>query len=396
MKDSYDVAIVGGGVMGSAIAYFLAAEPAFDGSILVVEKDPTYARSSTALSVASIRQQFSVPENIRISQFGFSFFESVATHLFVDGQAPDVGLKKSGYLFLASAKGRAVLERKHRTQKEHDADVVLLEPDQVKARFPWINVDGVAGASLGLSGEGWLDSFALLQAFKAKARSLGVTYIKDRVTGLERQGNRMSGVELEKGGKVACGAVINAAGPVAADVAALAGIKLPVRPRKRFVFVFRCRTAIPDCPMVIDPSGLYFRPEGNGFLTGISPPPEEDRDCQGSEEDFEVDHGLFERRLWPILAGRVPAFEAIRQDRAWAGLYAYNTVDQNAVLGPHPQVANFIFANGFSGHGLQQAPGVGRAIGEIVTFGEYRTLDLARLGFARFAAGRPVRELNII
>jgi sarcosine oxidase len=199
-------------------------------------------------------------------------------------------------------------------------------------------------------------------------------------------------VELEEGGTVPCGTAVNAAGPAAAEIARMAGIELPVRPRKRFVFFFRSRTAVLDCPMVIDPSGLYFRPEGDGFLTGISPPPEEDPDCL----DFEVDYDLFERRLWPILAARVPAFEAIRMQRAWAGLYAYNTVDRNAVLGRHPEVGNFVFANGFSGHGLQQAPGVGRAISEVIAFGEYRTLDLGRLGFERLKAGRPVRELNII
>ena len=387
-----DVAIVGGGGIGSAIAYFLAAEPAFDGSVLVVEKDPSYAGCSTALSVGSIRQQFSTPENIYISKFGMEFLKASHERLEVDGDSPDVGLVEAGYLFLAGPEGVEVLRRKLAVQEACDAPIVFLSPAELRQRFPWMAVDDLAGGCLGLKDEGWFDPYALLQAFRRKARSLGVTYVADEVIGVSRSGSEITGITLRDGGDVACATVVDAAGPRAAEVAAMAGLELPVRPRKRLVFAFRCASEISTCPLVIDPTGLYFRSEGDGFITGISPPPEDDPDCL----DFDVDYGLFEERIWPILAARVPAFEAIRQTRAWAGHYAFNTFDQNAILGPHPEVPRFLFANGFSGHGIQQAPAVGRAISEMICFGAFRSLDLARFSYARLASGDAVRELNVV
>lgn len=390
--DRYDVVVVGGGVIGSAIACFLAAEPAFDGSVAVVEKDPTYAESSTARSVGGIRKQFSIPENINISNYGEQFLKAIGEHLTVAGESPDIGLVEAGYLFLASPAGLPVLRGNHDVQRRCGADVVLLSADELKARFPWLAVDGLAAGSLGLGGEGWFDPYGLLMAFRRKARSLGAVYLKDEVVAVDRSADRVVGVRLKSRGRIGCGTVVDAAGPRAAEVAAMAGLELPVRPRKRLVFVFRCPTALADCPLVIDPSGLYFRPEGDGFICGISPSPDDDPDCL----DLEIDYGLFETRIWPLLAARVPAFEEIRQTGAWAGHYAFNTFDQNAILGPHPEVANFLFANGFSGHGLQQSPAVGRAISELVAFGGYRSLDLSRLSYERLIAGRPLRELNVV
>ena len=391
-RKSYDVVIVGGGVIGSAIATFLAADPDFDGNVLVVEKDPSYAGCSTTLSVGSIRQQFSTPENIMISQFGIGFLREIHEHLTVDGEAPEVGLVEAGYLFLASPSGLDVLNQKHAVQRGCGAGVTLLPPARLKERFPWMAVDDLAAGSLGVDGEGWFDPYALLQAFRRKARSLGVEYVADEVVGMARSGAMVNSVRLRGGGEVALGKVVNAAGPRAAEVAAMAALELPVRPRKRFVFAFLCAGEIRDCPLVIDPTGLYFRPEGAGFITGISPPPEDDPDCL----DFDVEYDLFEERIWPILAARVPAFEAIKQTRAWAGHYAVNTVDQNAILGPHPEVGNFYFANGFSGHGIQQAPAVGRALSELMVGGAFRGLDLSRLSYGRLAAGEPLRELNVV
>ncbi len=391
-RTSYDVVIVGGGVIGSAIAYFLAQEPGFGGSVLVAERDPSYAGSSTALSVGSIRQQFSTPENIMISMFGVSFLKAIGEYLTVDGEAPDVGFVEAGYLFLASPSGLDVLHRKHAVQRRCGAAVAVLSPAHLKQRFPWMAVGDLAAGSLGVGGEGWFDPYALLRAFRRKARSLAVEYVADEVVGMVRCGSAVSAVRLRGGGEVACGTVVNAAGPRAAEVAAMAALELPVRPRKRFVFAFRCAGEVRDCPLVIDPSGLYFRPEGAGFITGISPPPGEDPDCL----DYDVDYDLFEERIWPILAARVPAFEAIKQTRAWAGHYAFNTVDQNAILGPHPEVGNFYFANGFSGHGIQQAPAVGRALGELIVHGGFRGLDLSRLSYGRLVAGEPLRELNVV
>lgn len=392
MDKAYDVVIVGGGVIGSSIAYHLAATPAFGGSVLVVERDPSYAEGSTARSAGSIRQQFSTPENIAMSQFGIRFLREAGARLEVDGEAPEIGLQERGYLFLASQAGLASLWESHAVQKAHGAPVALLSPDELAVRFPWIRADGVAGASLGLADEGWFDPYALLQAFRRKARSLGVAYASDTVSGLDIAGGRVESVVLAGAGRVACGTVVDAAGPRAAEVAALAGLELPVRPRKRIVYVIDCREKIADCPLMIDTNGVWVRPESGQFICGVSPPADRDPDCL----DLEIDYGLFEETVWPTLAHRVPAFEAIKLVRAWAGHYAYNTFDQNAILGPHPELPNFHFANGFSGHGLQQSPAVGRGIAELIVHGEYRTLDLSRFGYARVAANAPLREIAVV
>lgn len=387
-----DVLIVGGAAVGSATAYFLASQPSFKGSILVVEQDPTYARSATALSAASIRHQFSTPENIRLSQFGSSFLKSVGEHLSVDGEAPAIGFQERGYLFLATAQGLGILQSNHLTQCAENVDVSLLTPAQLQSRFPWLNVDDLSAGSLGNTGEGWLDAYALMQGFRRKALSLGVQYCQARVEALSRQGRLVTSARLSTGELVTCGTVINAAGTGATALAQSAGIELPVQARKRSIFYFTSSARLPTCPMVIDPTGAYFRPEGEGYLCGIAPSPEQDTACH----DFEVQHSLFEEVLWPILAARVPGFEALRLQRSWAGHYDMNLLDHNAIVGAHPDVDNFLFANGFSGHGLQQSPAIGRALSELVTFGEFRTLQLGALGWARVIEGRPLREINVV
>ena len=390
--DGFDVVIVGGAAMGSAAAYFLAAAADFDGRVLVLEQDPSYQRCATTLSVASIRHQFSTPENIRMSMFGSAFVADIGTHLSVDGQLPDIGWHEAGYLFLASAAGLPVLQANHATQRAEGAQVQLLDPRALRDRFGWLHCDDVAGASLGLRGEGWLDAYGLMNAFRRKAQSLGAVYRQARVMALRREGRRIAAVELADGTRIACGMVINTAGIGAAALARSAGIALPVEARKRCVFHVRSPARTPGCPLVIDPSGAYFRPEGDGWLCGVAPPEDLDPAC----EDFEVTHALFDDILWPVLAARVEGFDALRVQRAWAGHYDVNLLDHNMILGAHPDVDNLLFANGFSGHGLQHAPAVGRALSELVRFGAYRSLDLSRLGWERVLHRRPLPELNVV
>lgn len=387
-----DVLIVGGAAIGSAAAYFLASEPGFQGRILVLEQDMGYAKSATTLSAASIRHQFSTPENIRLSQFGTHFLKTMAQALAVDGQVPDFAFKERGYLFLATAAGRDVLESNHRIQRAENVDVALLSPTQLQARFGWLNVDDLAAGSLGLSGEGWLDAYGLMQGLRRKAVSLGVQYRQARVASLRREGRRVVSARLTDGSEVRFGTAINAAGTGAAELARSAGIHLPVQARKRSVFFFTSSARLPNCPMVIDPSGAYFRPEGEGFICGIAPPAEQDPECH----DFEVQHQLFEDVLWPILAARVPDFEALRLQRSWAGHYDMNLLDHNLILGAHPEIDNLLFANGLSGHGLQQSPAVGRALSELVTYGHFRTLDLHAFGWTRVLDNRPLLEINVV
>jgi FAD-dependent oxidoreductase domain-containing protein 1 len=388
------VAIVGGGAVGSSIAYFLANHPRFRGEVAVIERDPTYRYASSALSASAIRQQFSTPVNIAISQFGIEFLRTLGERLAVGDEHPDVGLAEPGYLFLATPAGVPVLERNHAVQRAHGVDVTLLTPAGLGARFPWMNTAGLAAASLGRSGEGWFDGYALLQAYRRKAIALGVAYVAQAATGFARTGRRVTAVTLAGGAQVGCDWAVNAAGPWAARVAAMLDIELPVHARRRCVFLFACRTTLPGCPLVIDPSGVWFRADGPNFLAGVPPRPGEPDPDEAPLD--EVDERLFSERIWPVLAARVPAFEAVKVLKSWAGYYELNTVDHNGIVGPHPSVENVLFANGFSGHGLQQSPAVGRGIAEWIVDGGYRTLDLTPLAFDRLVDGRRLVELNII
>ena len=388
-----DVLIAGGGVIGSAIAYFLAAAPGFGGKVTVIEPDPTYQTASTPRSLGGIRQQFSNRENIEIGLFAHAFISQIGQYLSIDDVAPDVGFVEAGYLFLASETGQAVLAENHRTQTAAGAAIELLNGEQLTARFPWINAEGIAAAAVSRHGEGWVDPFSLLQAFRKKAQALGVQFIADRVSDITCVGQQVTAVRLGSGDEWSPAVLVNAAGAWAGELATQAGIALPVEPRRRMVYVFDCRTPLqPLPPLTIDPSGVYFRPEGGSYLCGVSPP-EEDDPAGG---DLSVDHHWFEEVIWPALATRVPAFEAIKPSTSWAGYYDYNRIDHNAVLGPHPEIGNFIFANGFSGHGLQQSPAVGRAIAELIVHGRYQSIDLSRLDFGRFAEGRLVTERNVV
>ncbi len=392
MSQSYDVVIAGGGVMGSAVAYFLGADPDFDGSVLVVEPDPSYANCATTRSWGGVRQQFSTPENVRMSIFAAEFIRAAHKTLAVEGEGPDLAFREQGYLFLASAAGRAVLEANVALQGSLGAEVLLLAPQVLAARFLWLDISDIAAGAFGPRDEGWIDPGALLHGFRRKARSLGAVYQRDRIVAIDVARGRVEGIGLSGGERIGCGVLVNAAGPQAGALAALAGIELPVRPRKRTTFVFDCREALPAMPLTIDPSGVAFRPEGGQYLAIVSPPADRDLDCS----DLEPDHAMFEVEIWPVLAARVPAFGAVKVTGAWAGHYDYNTFDQNAVLGPHPDLANFLFCNGFSGHGIQQSPAAGRALAELIVHGRYRSLDLSALGFARIAGGRPLREANVV
>jgi len=387
------VVIIGGGAVGSSTAYHLATHPRFHGDITVVERDPTYRIASSSLSCSSIRQQFSTPVNIAMSQYGLRFLRNAAEALEVDGDRPNVALREPGYLFLASDSGIDILTDNHKVQRAAGADVALLQPSELNARFPWLSTEGIVAGSLGLSGEGWFDGPALLQALRRKARRLGVTYVAQDAVDFTRAGERISGVRLANGAVLDCDVAVNAGGPWAARVAGWAGIDLPVRARKRMVYVVGCRTPLPDCPLVIDATGIFWRPESLGYVCGRSPGEDEP---DPDEPPLEVDDGMFHDYVWPAMANRAPAFEELKLMSSWAGYYEYNIFDQNGIVGPHPSVPNLIFANGFSGHGIQHSPATGRGVAELIADGGYVSLDLSPLGFARVVAGEKLVERNIV
>lgn len=388
----FDVVIIGGGVIGSSAAYFLSSQPDFNGTIAVIEKDPTYAEAATPRSAGGVRLQFSTAENVLMGAFGAGFIKAADQHLSVGNEKSGVEFREQGYLFLATGAGLKTLLNNQRLQHELGAATELLNPRELSESFPWLNTSDLAGGSFGPVNEGWTDPYSLLQAFKRKARAQGVTYLNDTATGLVHDGKRVSEIHLASGEKIACGQVINAAGIKGRTIAAMAGIDLPVKPRKRFIYVFDCRDEIEKVPLTIDPTGVWFRPESSQFICGVSPEEAEDPDA----EDFELDYRLFEELIWPTLAERVPSFEAIKLVRAWAGHYDYNTFDQNVIVGFAPGFDNLFLANGFSGHGLQQSPAIGRALSELVTFGQYRTLDLRRFGYDRLLTGAALKEVNVV
>lgn len=391
--DSAGVVIVGGGIVGSAAAYFLSSDAALQGRrIVIIERDTSYAQASTARSAGGLRQQFSTPENIALSQVTLALIRQLAT---IFGPGADVSFREQGYLITATASGQALLAENVALQQAHGGDIVLLGAPELAHRFPWLAIDGIAAGSFGRSGEGWFDPPSLAALFRKAARDRGVVLVHDRVVGIEVR-ERVEAVRLDSGARIACDALVNAAGPWAGELAAMAGVPLPVEPRKRYVYVIDCREAadaLHAAPLTVDPSGVWFRPEGRFFLCGKSP--EENAEPPATDLDS-IDHTFFESEVWPHLAVRVPAFESVKVVNAWAGFYDYNTLDQNAVIGPHPRLANLYFANGFSGHGAQQGAAAGRAIAELIVHGRFVTADLARLGYGRIAAGRPLLERNVI
>ncbi len=385
--------IIGGGAIGSSAAWHLATHPRFAGEITVVERDPTYARASSMLSASGIRQQFSTPISIRMSQYGLAFIRAARTSLAVDGDAPELAFKEHGYLFLATAGGAEILRENVALQRAEGAETALLDAEQLASRWPWLRTDDLAAGAFGERGEGSFDGPALLQALRRKARALGVRYVAQECTGFVRDGARVRGVRLADGGVLDCDEAVVSAGAWSGRVAAMLDIAMPVVPRKRMVYVVACREALPRCPLVIDASGIWFRQEGAVFLTGRSPG---EGEPDPDEPPLTVEEDMFFERVWPVLAERVPAFESLKVTSSWAGYYELNLFDHNGIVGRHPALANVVFAAGFSGHGMQHSPATGRGVAELLADGRFTTLDLAPLGWQRLIEGRPLWERNIV
>ncbi|MBT6094491.1 MAG: FAD-binding oxidoreductase [Rhodospirillaceae bacterium] len=381
---------------GSSVAWFLASNPDFDGTILVVERDPSYEFASTSHTNSCMRQQFSNEINVRISQFAAEYVKNFRQFMGNDPRVPEPVLHSFGYMYLADTEAFAgVLRENQKIQAACGAGTRFMTPAEIAGEYPFYHLDDIVGGNHNLVDEGYFDGNTLFDWWKRSAREKGAEYIANEVVAMtrDRAGRRVESVTLKSGETVACGLVVNASGPRAARTSRMAGIDIPVEPRKRYSFIFAAETPLDrDLPLTIDPSGVHMRTDGIHYLAGCPP----DDDPAVGYDDFIEDHTLWEEKVWPVLAARVPQFEAIKLSYSWVGHYAFNTFDQNAILGPHTEIENFIFTNGFSGHGFQQSPAMGRGTAELITYGEYRSLDLSPFNFERIAKNQPFVEKAVI
>ncbi|MEM9852638.1 MAG: FAD-binding oxidoreductase, partial [Pseudomonadota bacterium] len=341
--DSYDLIIVGGAIMGSSAAWFLT-DMGFDGRILVVERDPTYSACSTAHTNSCIRQQFSTELNVRISQFTADFVKNLRARMGGDPRVPELSIQNFGYMYLAANEGFAdVLRRNQKVQLAAGAGTRLLTPDEIAAEYPFYHLDDIALGSINTVDEGYWDGATVFDWWRRQARERGVEYLTNEVVAIKREGRCIESVILSSGHEVSCGQLLNASGPRAARTAALAGIPLPVEPRKRFTWIFKAEQPLRQpLPLTIDPTGVHVREVGGGtYLAGGH----SDIDPAVPFDDFAMDHDIWGNHIWPAIAHRIPQFDALRVTSEWAGHYAMNVFDHNAILGPHPEVENFLFIN---------------------------------------------------
>ena len=390
----YDVVIIGGAMMGCAVAWFLKVHQKFEGSVLIIERDPGYKQASTSHTNSCIRQQFSNQLNINISRFSAEFINNFRDFMGGDDDVPDIPIQNFGYMYLAGTQTAAeAMITNQQLQAEQGAGTQIMSPDQIAERYPFYNLDGILLGSHNTVDEGYFDGGTVFDWWRKQARQAGVEMLHDEVVDMTHDGRRVTALTLASGAVITPGEVVSASGPRCARTAAMLGITLPVEPRRRYTFIFDAENPLPcDLPLTIDPSGVHVRTDGRYYLCGCPP----DDDPAVDYDDFYFDHSIWEEKLWPAIAHRIPAFEAIKVVNSWVGHYAYNSFDQNAIVGRHPEIENFIFINGFSGHGLQQSPAMGRAVSELISHGAYRSLDMSPLGFDRVLQGEPFIENAVI
>jgi len=382
----FDIAIIGGALTGSSAAYhLLTRDPTL--KIAVIEKDPQYEFAASARSNAMVRVVFSQPENLLMSRYGQQFYGDFPDLMQIDDERPPLDYHRGGLLIVGNDAQQAEdIVVNAEFQRSMGCEVEVLAPGEIVRRWPAMNADDIVNAAYSADA-GWIDPHGALTGLRKKARALGAQYLHGEVAALERDGDRIESAVLADSHKVSARWIVNATGAWANRICKMAGFDIPVVPLPRMVYYFETQEPVEGIPYVRDGLGVGFRQEGRGFISGIT-----NFDVAG-DFCFDVNHDWFEERVWLGLANRVPAFERLKVINSWVGHYAQCLLDGNMIIGAWPQQPkNFLLATGFSGHGLQHAPAVGRALAELILDGGFQSIDLTRLTAQRVVDNAPYPE----
>ncbi|MEM8972453.1 MAG: FAD-binding oxidoreductase [Pseudomonadota bacterium] len=385
-----DIAILGGGIIGSSIAWHLAASGQA-GDVVVVEKDPTYEFAATPRGNGGIRQLFSLPTNIQMAHYGLDFYANFQERIATNGsEAQGIGFRRQGYLFLSDTGDHEQMIANHGTQVENGVRADLLDAKALQDRFPSLNVDDIAVA-VHSADDAWIDPYAALMEFRKAATANGCKYVKGEITGWQRSENHATRLVLSSGESVEADTYVLACGAWSADIGAMIDLALPVEPMSRESYFFRCQDEVEPLPFLKSESDLAIRPEANGYVGGVP------NWAEQAGWNFELSPEWFEQTVWPALAQRVPAMQTLKLERTWRGHYARNRFDRSPIIGRWQSgCENVVIATGFSGHGIMHAPATGRAVSELLTTGAYQSLDVSLFGYDRLQKEQPALEIGIV
>lgn len=390
---NYDVIFIGGSLMASSTAFNLLSERP-DLKILMIEKDPTYKHAATPLALGGIRQQFTERTNIRMAKMSVETFENfgeiMETKTF---GKPNIDLRQGGYLFLVNEDKWPTALENAEIQRSEGVDIRLLSVSDLETMLPETDLTGIVGGTV-CPRKGVLDPASVLNGYLHKVKEMGVTIINDEVVDIKMNGDKIVNVVCKSGDEYSAGAYVNAAGPWANLIGDMIGVEIPIKPLTHDLYVAKM-------PMEADvgtayttlPTETYWYREHKTADTLI---------CGRTKLDFEfgfnydVDVPFFEKAVWPDLAAHMQSLDRLKLINYWRGCYEYNYIDHNAIIGQHPDVPNLYLINGFSGHGMMQAPAAGKGLAEYILHDEYRTLDLSRMNIRRFRENKLIVEKAII